>query len=249
MANQQLIDFIKQQMGAGERKETVKSTLRASGWGDAEVDEAMAVVGGTDTSIAAVSESVTRDIFKPRMAASAKSAGTPSIFALHRSSRRWGLPASLGAIILVLVLGGGWLYKTSADLSGQVARLSGENAAFTYQIVLLSKENNSLRIEADSLRATSSDLEDQLSILIVPSGTSMSQELPVNVKGTLAGSGSAGYTITTSRGIVLTIKNYRDAKVATALLPLVGTTIGITGTHLPGSKSVTVASVNGIAIQ
>ncbi len=52
MANQQLLDYIKQQLQLGVAKEAVQEALLGSGWPKAEVEEAMGAVGGPAASTA-----------------------------------------------------------------------------------------------------------------------------------------------------------------------------------------------------
>ena len=77
-----------------------------------------------------------------------------------------------------------------------------------------------------------------LSLFAVP--TDMASPVtssPVTVSGVLsAGLGKNTYVVTTVYGAKAYVKNSSTAAVAAALQPLLGTTVQISGTYLPGLR-------------
>jgi hypothetical protein len=74
------------------------------------------------------------------------------------------------------------------------------------------------------------------------------KEVSVAVRGTLKAASDGKFTLTTSRNIVFTVKNYKDAKVTAALKPLADQGVTLSGVHAPASLEITVQGVNGSPI-
>ncbi len=77
MANQQLLDYVKQQIQLGVGKEAIKSALLASGWPSAEVDEAL----GTSSPAGAASAAASQPVAAAKPAAAAVSSPAAGISA------------------------------------------------------------------------------------------------------------------------------------------------------------------------
>ncbi len=139
---------------------------------------------------------------------------------------------SVGAAIYFAMKGGGSSQvsaQTSADAQNQIASLTTKISGLNGQIT--------------SLQAESTEVKSELSIFATANAAA--GVVPATVMGMLAGDSKTQYTVTTPYGIVAYVKNYKDAKVAAALAPLVGTNVQITGTHIPGYRDITVTAVNG----
>lgn len=154
------------------------------------------------------------------------------------------VPIILGAVSLVFLAGAGILYAQNSGLQAKLNSASGENASLNGKLKSLESDKIAFASQVALLNQTVSDLGNQLSIFAAPAGTSTA-ELPISVKGTLGGGGKSPYSLTTSRAVVVYVKNSKDAKVDAMLKPLAGNQVEISGTHGAGSNYITVTSVDG----
>ncbi len=127
--------------------------------------------------------------------------------------------------------------STASGLSTQLADLTTSKQEANDQVVSLTKEKNQLRAE--------------LSFFITPPllpGATSSPVIAFSLTGTVALDDKLQYSLTTSEGLKLTVKNSKDPKVDSALKPLIGMSAEISGTHAPLFKDVTVSAVNGVSL-
>ncbi len=167
------------------------------------------------------------------------------------------LPIVLGVLFLLSAGGAVYLYMNEGALRDQVATLTSQNAAFTTQVAALGSSKDTLTAQVTnldnqiaSLTASNASLTGELSFFVLAPSASATAPMSVSLSGVLS-SGKSGYLLTTVDGLVVGLKNGKDAKVDPILKPLAasGTVAEIAGTHLPGSNQVTITSVNGTLLQ
>jgi|GEM_PF-5731637 len=149
----------------------------------------------------------------------------------------------LVGIILALGIIGGVVYAFFLSGSADLPSVTDQNAQ-GQQLQTLQQERDQLQGQVSGLTASVTDLENQLGIFV----PSTSATVPLTIRGNLASTTASSFTLETSRGIVLTVSNGKDASVAAVLAPLVGAEVELTGTHAPGSTLLKVTAVNGSAI-
>jgi hypothetical protein len=173
-----------------------------------------------------------------------------------------GMILSILAVVLIVLLGGfaGYLFVQNNGLQSQLQSAQsgqqGQGAAQTQlsaaqqQVQTLTASNTTLTAQVASLTAANQDLTTNLSFFTVPANSpSLATSSPVSVSGILAaGLGKNTYMITTTYGVKAYVKNSAIAAVATALQPLLGTNVQLTGTYLPGTPNIVVESVNGSSV-
>ncbi len=198
---------------------------------------------------------MTSDIFQPKGEAVFKSSapGQPavqkpaavSINAEPGKNKGNVLTIVLGVISVLLLGGNVYFYFQSTAKQPQAPAITGTGTGQQQeaQIASLTTDKNTLTQQVDTLNKTMADLSGQLAIF-EPASTSTITSVSFDVSGTLGGGGKVLYSLTTSRNIILSVKNSKDAKVEAALKDLIGKQISLQGTHQPGSVSLTVVSVN-----
>ncbi len=288
-ANQQLKDYIAQQTKVGVSKDAIKSALIGAGWGESDVNQAIAE--SEPVSPAAVSSApaqtvkpaetfqvskpsepaeksspvsfVTSDIFRPKGEPVFQSTGAgsqPGVMGMKpeaaslkmkvSSGGKGGLVLTISLSVLSAGLLGGNIYffLQNSGLNSKLSTLSSGSSSFQTQVASLSADKKTLTDQVDSLNKTLADLNSQLAVFAVSSGSSTAA-VPFDVSGTLGGGGKSLYSLTTSKNIVLTVKNSKDADVEATLKTLLGSNVRLGGTHQDGSSQLTVTTVNGQAIQ
>lgn len=167
---------------------------------------------------------------------------------------------ALGVLSLILAVGVIFLYLQNGGLRDKVTVSLNESSAakskisfLNQQVSGLTKERDDLNSKLSALTGDNQGLKTELSFLIAPpelaSSTSTPSSVSATVKGMLSGGSKSQYLLTTANGVKVYIKNYKDAKVDAALKSLVGKTVEVFGTHLPGSRDLTITSVNGTSVQ
>lgn len=157
-------------------------------------------------------------------------------------------------VIVCLVALSGFLYFQNNTLSSKVNGLSGQSTDVTSQISNLNAQiqtfttsDANLTAQVASLTAENADLQTNLSFLAIPSAGSATTTT-AQVTGVLSVNKSAVYAVTTAYGVKVSVKNSSDAAVGSALAPLIGTTVQLSGTYLVGSALFTVSSINGTSL-
>lgn len=173
---------------------------------------------------------------------STQSIASPSGVALAPHKKHILLPMVMGIMILGLGILGYMLWSESSELQGSVTSLAADKAALIAQVDVVKKQIDETERRSVALTEESKDLERQLSLFVgAPNATST----VVTVKGVLNGSDKISYSLITSKGMVLSIKNYKEPLALSVLTPLIGQTIEISGLHALGARDITVTSVNG----
>ena len=153
------------------------------------------------------------------------------------------LPWIVAGVAVVLMIGVGiYFYMQSGTASSQVDTLNAANTALTSQLAALKNSTVSMD-DFNSAKADAGEVSNELS-LFINSGAGTSTPVRFDLNG-LVGLVKAQYTLTTPHGIVLTVKNSKDAKVDAALKPLIGGTAELSGTHIAGTYEITVDSLGG----
>jgi len=91
------------------------------------------------------------------------------------------------------------------------------------------------------LTAQVAELKNELSIFHATTSASV----PLTIEGTLQLNAAKVFTLTTAENILLAVSNSKEAKVVSALTPLVSTKVTLSGTHAPLSTQLKVTAVNG----
>ncbi len=206
---------------------------------------------------------VTSDIFKAKNEPVFQSAVTdkpsvsnssetkPQIISASMKDKLSGvgkLPTIILGILSVALLGGNiYFFMQNGNLNSKLVTLSVPNGndspQLQTQIDSLTNDKKTLTDQIDSFNKTIADLSNQISIFI-PAVTSSIVSVPFEVSGTLGGGGKLPYSLTTSKNIVLSVKNSKDTDVEASLKQFVGMQTKLSGTHQPGSISLTVVNVN-----
>ncbi len=264
MQNQQLVDYVKQQIQGGVAIDAIKKALLDAGWPAQDVEDSMkAATPASGTAAAVTTQPIVAaqkkidpvaalggspETHPLSSGASSKTtffADGPHVAASQEHS--WGRVATgvMGVIIVLLLAIIGYMYYS---LNGKVATVSGQNASsasetqgLQAQLTKIAQDKTDLTNQIQGLTADNQALMSEVG-LFVPQATSTT----VTIKGTLATT-SMGYVLTTPHMIVLTVKNSKDAKVDVTLKPLVGKMTELTGTHKSGVLEITVTAVNGMA--
>jgi len=174
---------------------------------------------------------------------------------------RGGRIIMIVGIVVILALAGlaGFLYFQNSGLTAKITALSNESVDVTSRLSSLNNQfqalnasNTILAAQVVSLASQNVDLWNNLSFVAGPVGVAAGASVSstVSIGGTLAG-GKSSYALTTAHGVVVYVSNAKDAKVAAALTPFVGSTstVQLTGTHVAGSPYITVTAVNGTVLQ
>jgi hypothetical protein len=268
MANQQLIDYIKQQMQLGVPKDSIKQTLVTSGWPEGDIQEGFTAIAGpaviqpqASAPAVSVAQPVTSDIREPAqsspVARRAESAFQPKMESYvpseitsqgsKRGMRSFVLPGIMGLLIVGLLAATGYLYTQNSSLSGDISKRSLSNSDLSVQLSAAVQEKTNLATDLAKLKDEAADANSHF-VLLLGSGASSTPAVAISIRGTLKGDDKTPYTLATSKGLTVGLKNYKAVNVANVLKPLVGTSVLISGTAVPGSKEVIVQSVNGTPI-
>jgi hypothetical protein len=159
------------------------------------------------------------------------------------------------AIILVLVFGAGawYFYAQNSTLAAKVASFNTQGDSVTAQLAALQSQvdasTTALTTQVASLTAANADLALNLSFYAVPPGSSASANpISFTISGSLSGGGKAPYALTTPRGVKVFVSNSSEAQIAAQLKPLIGDTVQLTGTYIPGFSNITVTSVTDLSV-
>lgn len=188
--------------------------------------------------------------------------GTSPAFTASMGQKKKGLRLfEIIAIILIVVLGAfaGYLFVQNNTLNGEL-QVNNTGAMQTYtnklqsaatQLEAANASNTALMANVASLTVANQDLAMNLSFLVAPtSSPSPATSTQVSVSGVLsAGTAKNPYVLTTGYGVTVYARNPAESLLLTnALQPLLGDTIQISGTYVPGTSVVTVTAVNGVPL-
>ncbi len=153
----------------------------------------------------------------------------------------------VGGIIIVALAGLAWSYASqNGGLAAQITSLNAQSANVSSQLSSLRTEldasSTSYAAQVASLTATNANLALELSFYAVPPGGATTT--PISIQGTV----SAGrqYVLATPDNAKIYVANSYDPKIAPDLKAAVGKTVTLSGTYVPGSDVMTVASVSGL---
>lgn len=216
---------------------------------------------------------VTSDIFQPKSEQVFQSSGAksqtssnspeakPQVISVTQNDKSAAgmsdkiLPISLGVVSIILLGGNVYFFLQNGDIRSKFdslnsGKVSSENqtTSFESQATSLAADKKTLTDEVDSLNKTIVDLNSQISIFAAPAENASATSVSFDVSGTLGGGGKFLYSLTTSKNIVLFVKNSKDAKVNSALKSLLSTSVQLGGTHEAESNYLTVETVNGQSV-
>ncbi len=181
----------------------------------------------------------------PRMAMPAsmgKMAGTTEMGSKNRGAKIGFVVLSV--LVVGLVVASGYLYQQNQSIATELAsvRAGADTSVTSMKATQKSLEESASQVA--TLKAQNESLKMEVAAL-APAGAGQATT-PVEVKlaGIIAESNGA-YTLTTASGIVFSLKNAKDQKFEPTLKEAVGKQTQITGTHVAGSVSITVVSING----
>ena len=171
-----------------------------------------------------------------------------------------GLIWGIVSVILILGLGAAAydFYSNSSGSSSQTASLQAQVSSLNTQISslqsALSASTTALMTQITNLTTANGDLALNLSFYAAPP-TSSSSPLMVATSAPLSVTISAAwltalkttYYLTTPHGARITIANSAVASMAAQLKPLVGDTVAVSGTYVPGSDQITVTTVTNLS--
>ncbi|MBI5220394.1 MAG: hypothetical protein HY978_00970 [Candidatus Liptonbacteria bacterium] len=269
MPNQQLVGYIKQQLQNNVGKEAITAALLGAGWSQVDVSEAMQLATGSTPAPAPVAPpgpapsasvfSANEVIFQPEtvsppvvVAGAPAVAGPMAATVIPTSapaghvSRRWFLSAIVLGVMAAVFAGiSAFLYFGNSDSGTRLATLSRDNGKLSNQLSELTASKKDMDTRFVKQAADVDDLSNQLAVFASPTGSSptSTEELAVKLRGILGISSGGDFFLTSSRNVIFPIKGFRDAKTQEDAKPLVSTLVDITGTHLSGSKLVTVTSI------
>ncbi|MEK7507735.1 MAG: hypothetical protein AAB602_01465 [Patescibacteria group bacterium] len=153
-----------------------------------------------------------------------------------------------------------FLYVSNNKLADQVDTLSTDSAAARSSSETLSAQLTSLTASKQDVDKKLNEalkemeqLHSELSFFVAQDAVSGDgavtvQQVAFSLRGALAIDDKLQYSLTSSNGLNVFIKNSKAQKVDSALRPLIGEQIEISGTHAPLSRDVTVSAVNGTSL-
>jgi hypothetical protein len=160
------------------------------------------------------------------------------------------------AAVFFLGFGGlAWyFYSGNASLATKVSMLTSQSATVNTQLTSLQSQvdasTTALEAQIMTLTAANADLALNLSFYAVPVGGATSTARlpqPVTINSGWLTVAKGVYWITTPRGTNIAVVNSSDPKIAPQLKPLVGDTVRVSGSYIPGSDQVTVDSVTNLS--
>lgn len=266
--NQQLVDYIKQQLQLGVSQEGIKNTLVTSGWPEADVAAAISSLETKPSTSAAAGSApaaspVTSDIFpksaesvsvKPDPAKKSEpapiepkaesNAATPASVTLPSIKHEMMVPVVLAVVALLLIVSGAYLYMEKSALNEDVATVNQANIDLIREKEALVQEKNGMTSQLAMFMDENDSLRAHLTFLL-GSGTTT---VRTNLAGTLRGDDKMPYTLVTSSGLVVNIRNYKDARVSPLIKNLLNSEAQLTLEHLPGSRDAIIVAVNGAQV-
>lgn len=160
------------------------------------------------------------------------------------------VPIALGVGFVVCAGAAIFFFMQKADLAAQLAPLEAARMdadTLRQQVATLEQERDGLTTQVSQLQQSNVALSNDLAMFRVPDGTAAGTTGNVVVTGALRQE-AGQYVLFTPNEITVVVKNGKDAKVAAALQALLGNTVTVSGTHVLGSREVTVTTVNGAPI-
>ena len=272
MVNQQLVDYVKQQVGGGVAGDAVRKALLDAGWPEADVDDSIKTAAPTAPAAAVSSPAAKPAVqsFDPATAMGSSRSGSAVAATVspvgvtasmdkgrffnneHAEEEEHGKPAAsrvlmivMGSLIIVLVAVIAYIYMS---LNGKLEAVTGTSSLSASEAAALKNQLQPVTAERDALSgqlsAQTGEKDTLAEELAFLSVTGAVVDVPGTVKGTITAA-SGIYTVTTPHNIRIVVKNSKDAKVDAALKPLIGNSATLAGTHRAGTMEITVVTVNG----
>lgn len=271
MVNQQLVDYVKQQLQGGIQKDAVKKALLDAGWPDADVNDSLsAASSGPAPSAPAVAvqpaiQSPAQpkpQTINPMAAMAGSSAAAPASLPSkprekffddagaagteHKGHGAGIAMTVMGAMIVALLVALGYIYFS---LNGKITSMPGTGGAseaalndLRGQVQTLTAGNAALSSQVTGLAADNQELKSEIGFLAVTSTSTA--EIAAEAKGVLGGATGA-YTLTTKNNLKISVKNSKDSKVDPVLKAYLGQSVTLNGTHKQGEAAITVTGING----
>jgi len=275
MVQQQLVDYIKSQLGLGTTKDAVRGALISAGWQAADVDDSFAEVEyskpaadlasraappmGGGPSVIKVNDLLAGVDSRVEMPAVSKDRTEPAegITPDHpdHPAHHFHVGYMVLTVIATALVGvSALLYFKYTNLQAQVTVLNSQLSSSSAQVKSLTSQVNDLTLSRDGLQtqvgaltSSNSELTSELSFFITPAISTGTQGISVSLVGALSTTTGGRYVLTTADGLRVYMKN--SESVSSTLSGLVGvSSTQIVGTHLPKSTEVTVTSINGSPI-
>ena len=272
MINQQLVDYVKQQVQAGISKDAVRKALGDAGWPSADIDDSLKAAEPISEAVAA--SPVSQATINPAVAMGGVDVMTKSPTTSSSSDKFFAKPAATSQIskdnehsstkklmvtmiamgVVILLLAGALAYvyfnlnsQLTAALTGNPGGDPTQTASLQQQVTQLTADKNELTTQKEAFGADNQVLLSELGFFVPPASATSTAPASAIVKGTLFGNASTTFALMTAHNVRVVVLNSKDAKVAAALTPLVGSTSTVTlaGTHHAGSLNLTVTAVNG----
>lgn len=160
----------------------------------------------------------------------------------------------VGGVVLLLLIGAAWyFYSENGGLADQVTSLTSEGATVNAQLnaaqAAAAASSTGLTAQVSALTTANNDLALNLSFFAIPIGGPTSTaitSLPVTISGSLAAGPKGIDSITTPRGAKIFIANSAAATIAPQLKTIIGHTIQIVGTYIPGSDQLTANTITDL---
>ncbi|MFH1246155.1 MAG: hypothetical protein V1489_00035 [Candidatus Liptonbacteria bacterium] len=277
MVNQQLQDYVNEQLKVGVSKEAIRGALIEAGWQEKDVNEAMRIVPAvrpmvdavkpmapaikvsSPGSVSSLNISAVKASASPITVAKSvepMSFGSSSFNAIGFSAPMAKTPGGgkhrlvdivMGLLILVLAATATAFFIQNMNLTKQGTIFQTDRDAALSSASDLRQQLEKIRGDMDVLRADNRDLTEQMSIFASTQASGVEQ---IDVQGMLVGPATASglFTLQTSKGIMLSLKNSRDANVSKLLEPYLNKVLAITGMHAVGSKEITITAINGTEV-
>ncbi|MDO8516428.1 MAG: hypothetical protein Q7S28_04200 [bacterium] len=256
----QLVEYIKTQLQTGAKPEDIKKGMADGGWAISDINKAFAVSEHPVEVLQKPLASTVREVSFPqekeverveKVAQAEREAQSEQSFHKFNFSLRFIMshpyfkPFAITLVaVLVLGVGGyfGFRFITSRLNIGKETTSGSPPPA--PQVVVKTDENAELFRQLFGLQLATTTYEDRT--VVYPF---VGAENTVTVKGTLGAAflgNAVRYAIyDIPSGLFIPIVNSSDVSVDAALKPLLETAVTVSGTHAPGSREITVTSVNG----
>ena len=277
MIEEKIIDYIKAQVAAGASKEAIKDALVKADWPETDVDDSIkGVLAPSDqktktiliSDLLAASDLPVMSMAPGVEAKEGGEGGAEKLAGLTKKSVMRTFQKILNgkagafnviiltALLMVSAIAAAFFYFQYQNAKKEIAAMQGVSDAasskiseLNSQIGVLGGQINSLGAKVTTLTAENEKLSGELYFFLTPLGLNATTELTVTLQGVVGGGGRALYAFTTDKGIKVFVKNSKNSKVDALLKVLLGKTAEISGTHLSGSREMTVTAINGASVQ
>jgi hypothetical protein len=272
MVQQQLVDYIKSQLKVGVASDVIRNALTEAGWSTADIEDSLkniesasgaALPPSTPIVVSDLVSNSKLDVMIPtqvtgkeeKKSLADKLTESKQKMPAQKFNKSLLLSIVLGVLAIGFAAAAVYFYLQNSGLQDKLIAATGTGlsadskiSALNSQVAELTNKNTDLSSQIASLTAANQELAGNLSLFVAAPGVSTS-EVAVAFGGMLAGGGKVEYSITSTSGVKIFVSNSKDAKVDTALKPLLGNAVQISGTHTPGSQKVTVSGVNGAPLE